>query len=51
MSGKQKLRPQRQTKAASMHIEVMPFQDGFFPEQGDAIKSWFEKLKARLRVS
>ena len=23
-------------------IEVMPFQDGFFPEQGEAIKSWFE---------
>ena len=25
----------------------MPFQDGFFPEQGDAIKSWFEELKGR----
>ena len=32
-------------KAASTQIEVMPFQDGFFPEQGDAIKSWFEMLK------
>ena len=35
------------SKAASMQIEVMPFKDGFFPEQGDAIKSWFELLKAR----
>ena len=33
------------SKAASTQIEVMPFQDGFFPEQGDAIKSWFEKAK------
>ena len=23
----------------------MSFRDGFFPEQGDAIKSWFETLK------
>src|SRR5882757_6704380 len=28
--------------AASKQIEVMSFQDGFFPEQGEAIKSWFE---------
>ena len=35
------------SKAASTQIEVMPFKDGFFPEQGDAIKSWFEMLKAR----
>ena len=35
------------SKAASMQIEVMPFKDGFFPEQGDTIKSWFEMLKAR----
>jgi LmbE family N-acetylglucosaminyl deacetylase len=35
------------SKAASMQIEVIPFKDGFFPEQGDAIKSWFEMLKAR----
>jgi len=35
------------SKAASMQVEVMPFKDGFFPEQGDAIKSWFEMLKAR----
>ena len=36
------------SKAASTQIEVMPFQDGFFPEQGDAIKSWFEALKGRV---
>jgi LmbE family N-acetylglucosaminyl deacetylase len=35
------------SNAASTQIEVMPFKDGFFPEQGDAIKSWFEMLKAR----
>jgi LmbE family N-acetylglucosaminyl deacetylase len=35
------------SKAASTQIEVMAFKDGFFPEQGDAIKSWFEMLKAR----
>jgi LmbE family N-acetylglucosaminyl deacetylase len=35
------------SKAASAQIEVMSFKDGFFPEQGDAIKSWFEMLKAR----
>jgi LmbE family N-acetylglucosaminyl deacetylase len=35
------------SQAASTQIEVMPFKDGFFPEQGDAIKSWFEMLKAR----
>ena len=33
--------------AASARIEVMSFRDGFFPEQGEAIKSWFEALKAR----
>jgi LmbE family N-acetylglucosaminyl deacetylase len=33
--------------AASVQIEVMPFQDSFFPEQSDAIKSWFEVLKRR----
>jgi LmbE family N-acetylglucosaminyl deacetylase len=35
------------TQAASAKIEVMAFRDGFFPEQGEDIKSWFEKLKAR----
>jgi LmbE family N-acetylglucosaminyl deacetylase len=34
-------------KATSTQVEVMPFRDGFFPEQGDAIKSWFEELKRR----
>jgi LmbE family N-acetylglucosaminyl deacetylase len=33
--------------AAATQIEVMSFRDGFFPEQGDAIKSWFELLKQR----
>src|SRR5271168_4606643 len=27
--------------AQRSQIEVMAFRDGFFPEQGDAIKSWF----------
>src|ERR1700720_1839143 len=27
--------------AQSSQIEVMSFTDGLFPEQGDAIKSWF----------
>jgi LmbE family N-acetylglucosaminyl deacetylase len=34
-------------KATSTQVEVMPFRDGFFPEQGDPIKSWFEELKGR----
>jgi LmbE family N-acetylglucosaminyl deacetylase len=33
--------------AASARVEVMTFRDGFFPEQGEAIKSWFETLKVR----
>jgi LmbE family N-acetylglucosaminyl deacetylase len=36
------------SKATSAQVEVMSFKDGFFPEQGDAIKSWFEMLKARI---
>jgi LmbE family N-acetylglucosaminyl deacetylase len=35
------------SKAASTQVEVMPFRDGFFPEEGTAIKSWFEELKQR----
>jgi LmbE family N-acetylglucosaminyl deacetylase len=35
------------SKAASAQVEVMPFRDGFFPEQGEQIKSWFEDLKKR----
>jgi LmbE family N-acetylglucosaminyl deacetylase len=34
--------------AASANIEVVSFRDSFFPEQGDAIKSWFETLKQRV---
>jgi len=34
-------------QAASAKIEIMAFRDGFFPEQGEDIKSWFEELKAR----
>ena len=26
----------------------MSFRDGFFPEQGEEIKQWFEELKARI---
>src|SRR5262249_34843419 len=33
--------------AQSSQIEVMSFKDGFFPEQGAEIKSWFEALKGR----
>ena len=33
--------------AARADIEIMAFRDGFFPEQGEAIKSWFEVLKTR----
>lgn len=35
--------------AASKQIEVMQFRDGFFPEQGEKIKTWFEALKPRFR--
>jgi LmbE family N-acetylglucosaminyl deacetylase len=31
--------------AASKQIEVRSFRDGFFPQQGEAIKEWFESLK------
>ena len=29
-------------------VEVMSFRDGFFPEHGESIKSWFEALKSRV---
>jgi LmbE family N-acetylglucosaminyl deacetylase len=29
-------------------IEIMSFRDGFFPEQGEQIKVWFEGLKSRV---
>jgi LmbE family N-acetylglucosaminyl deacetylase len=35
------------SRAGSAKIEIMAFKDGFFPEQGEDIKSWFETLKAR----
>src|SRR5579862_1351093 len=35
-------------KTASARIEVMSFRDGFFPEQREAIKQWFESLKTRV---
>lgn len=34
--------------AAQTHVEVQSFRDGFFPEQGEAVKSWFESVKQRL---
>jgi LmbE family N-acetylglucosaminyl deacetylase len=34
--------------AADRKIEVMSFRDGFFPEQGEQIKVWFESLKDRV---
>jgi LmbE family N-acetylglucosaminyl deacetylase len=36
------------SRAASAAVEVMSFRDGFFPEQGEQIKSWFEMLKERV---
>lgn len=34
--------------AASRTVEIMNFRDGFFPEQGEQIKVWFEALKNRI---
>jgi len=34
--------------AATAQIEVLSFRDGFFPEQGEAIKQWFESLKPQI---
>lgn len=36
------------SRAANANVEVLPFRDGFFPEQGEQIKSWFETLKGRI---
>jgi len=36
------------SEAARAQIETMSFRDGFFPEQGEQIKSWFESLKGRV---
>jgi LmbE family N-acetylglucosaminyl deacetylase len=35
---------------AEANVEVMSFRDGFFPQHGEAIKSWFEELKNRVDV-
>lgn len=35
-------------RADGAKVEVMSFRDGFFPEQGEKIKSWFESLKERV---
>jgi LmbE family N-acetylglucosaminyl deacetylase len=34
--------------AESSRVEVMSFKDSFFPEQGEAIKSWFTGLRERV---
>ena len=34
--------------ATGRKIEIMNFRDGFFPEQGEQLKVWFESLKARV---
>ena len=34
--------------AANRTVEIMNFRDGFFPEQGEQIKTWFEALKNRV---
>jgi LmbE family N-acetylglucosaminyl deacetylase len=34
--------------ATSSRVEIQTFRDGFFPEQGAAIKSWFEQLKSQV---
>jgi LmbE family N-acetylglucosaminyl deacetylase len=36
------------TAAVSQKIEVTAFRDGFFPEQGEQIKVWFEALRGRV---
>lgn len=34
--------------AASQEIECLDFRDGYFPQQGEALKDWFETLKQRI---
>ena len=34
--------------ATKSQVEINSFQDGFFPEHGEAIKLWFEALKSRV---
>ena len=33
---------------AAAGIDVLAFRDGFFPQQGEEIKTWFEDLKTRV---
>jgi LmbE family N-acetylglucosaminyl deacetylase len=35
--------------ATGTSVEVMSFKDGFFPSQGEEIKTWFEALKERAQ--
>jgi LmbE family N-acetylglucosaminyl deacetylase len=35
-------------EAASAVVEIQTFKDSYFPEQGDAIKSWFAGLRERV---
>ncbi|GLH79941.1 GlcNAc-PI de-N-acetylase [Bradyrhizobium sp. SSBR45G] len=35
-------------EAAGRNLEILNFRDGFFPEQGEEIKAWFESLKSRI---
>jgi LmbE family N-acetylglucosaminyl deacetylase len=35
--------------SAALQLEVLSFQDGYFPEQSEAIKKWFESLKQRAK--
>lgn len=37
--------------AKRAEVEVLRFRDGYFPEQGETVKSWFESLKARVNPS
>jgi LmbE family N-acetylglucosaminyl deacetylase len=32
-------------KSATAKIDVLDFKDGFFPQYGEALKTWFEELK------
>jgi LmbE family N-acetylglucosaminyl deacetylase len=34
--------------AAAKTIETQTFRDGFFPQQGEAVKEWFEDIKLRI---
>lgn len=34
--------------AENRQVEILTFRDGFFPEQGEQIKLWFEALKRRV---